>query len=39
LKKSIERFESKDINIYLSDDPNKRMEIAKNILKLNDGEL
>ena len=39
LKKSIERIESKDINIYLSDDPNKRMEIAKNILKLNDGEL
>ena len=39
LKKSIERIESKDINIYSSDDPNKRMEIAKNILKLNDENL
>ena len=39
LKKSIEKIESKDINIYTSDEPNKRMEIAKNILKLNDGKL
>ena len=38
LKKSIEKIESKDINIYTSDEPNKRMEIAKNILKLNDGK-
>ena len=27
LKKSIERIESKDINIYLSDTPNKRKKI------------
>ena len=39
LKKSIERIESKDINIYLSDTPNKRIEIGKNILKLNDENL
>tara|TARA_B110000114_G_scaffold163491_1_gene182346 strand:- start:180 stop:299 length:120 start_codon:yes stop_codon:yes gene_type:complete len=39
LKKSIERIESKDINIYLSDTPNKRIEIGKNILKLKDENL
>jgi len=39
LKKSIEKIESKDINIYTSDEPNKRMEIAKKILKLNHGKL
>ena len=39
LKKSIERIESKDIKIYSSDNQNKRMEIAKNILKSNDEKL
>ena len=36
LKKSIQKIESEDISIYISTEVNKRIEIGKNILKLND---
>ena len=36
LKKSIKKLESEDISIYISTEVNKRIEIGKNILKLND---
>ena len=36
LKKSIKKIESEDISIYISTEVNKRIEIGKNILKLND---
>ena len=39
LKKSIEKIESEDISIYISTELNKRIKIAKNILKLNDENL
>ncbi len=36
LKKSIQKIESEDISIYISTEVNKRIEIGKNILNLND---